>query len=399
MRKGICTILLTALAISIFAQTKFEKGYYISNDGTRVECFINIQQTQKTPSEFMWKLTDAEEPHTVTAALVSEFGITGGNKYVSALVNIDVSSDDEKNPSSISDPEWSEQKLFLEVLIEGEATLYSYKELALERFFYKVKDGPIRQLVNKLFRKPEDELSVVRKNELFRQQLLTDVKSDNVSVTAISRIVYEKKELLSYFISYNKLSGKQYLTFKRKKEPAVFHLKATPGFSYSLCKVLPHVADPDAVNESDFPGQAGFRIGIEAELVIPYTNRQVSLLLEPTYHYYSGKGLYDATKIEIDYRALEFPIGVRYYFFHKRPLKAYINAFFIPGFPITFNSNTRMSNASVGSLAGRCIAGGAGISWKRLSAEVRYYSNRNIIQHYFRTKYSTFSVILGFRLF
>ena len=234
MREGIFAMLFSTLVFSTAAQTKFDKGYYIGNDESRVECLVNIQQTKRTPSEFLWKINETDEPQTAAAISVREFGIIKGNKFISALVNLDISSDDENNPSEQADPDWSEQKLFLEVLVEGEASLYHYKQPTIERFFYRVNSGPIRQLVYKLFRTPGDENAVIRTNESFRQELWRNVKSEATDLAALGKVKYGKDDLISYFTGYNKSGGIGFATYTRKHPGSIIQY-----LRQSIVRIIP----------------------------------------------------------------------------------------------------------------------------------------------------------------
>ncbi|HSN49765.1 MAG TPA: hypothetical protein VLR52_00940, partial [Bacteroidales bacterium] len=113
MKKLITLVVLIFIVILANGQAKFDKGYYIDNQNVKIECLIKNIAWMKTPEEFTYKLSELSEPLTASPSNVKEFGIYDGNRFISAEVMIDVSSDDSQNLSDQRNPIWSKQKMFL----------------------------------------------------------------------------------------------------------------------------------------------------------------------------------------------------------------------------------------------------------------------------------------------
>jgi hypothetical protein len=71
----------------------------------------------------------------------------------------------------------------------------------------------------------------------------------------------------------------------------------------------------------EFNKVSSLRFGLEAELIFPYTNKW-SVFIEPTYTLYNSKQELasaidesNLTSVEIDYRFIEVPLGLRHQFF------------------------------------------------------------------------------------
>jgi hypothetical protein len=391
----ICFILSTCFC---FSQATFEKGYFIDRDDHRIECSIKVPEWNRTPTEFFYRLTDSSEIINAVPASVKEFGIGKEFRAISVLVNVDISSDDENNPSEMREPDWIEQQLFLMVLVDGEASLYQYDQPTIKRYFYKAGSIPVRQLVNKIYRLKEDNFDQIRTNAHFRQQLWTDVKVAGAEVKTVEKLEYQKGDLVKYFTDYDKQAGTPYTVQTRKKERAVFNLKITPGLNYSMFRINNYYYLDQVHN---FQGQAGFRLGVESELIFPYTNKTVSLVLEPTYQYFNATEQFPGQEISVHINTIEFPVGVRYYVYFNKNLKGFINGFFIPGFGVKFNSDIKINDVSYGVASRRNFAAGIGISWKRLGLEFRWYSNKNVQygSWYLITGYSRVACIVGYQLF
>lgn len=136
-----------------YSQIHFEKGYYVNNNGERVDGFIKNIGWKNNPYNFAFKSSESAEDNNITIDSVKEFSIVGGVRYKRFDVYIDRSSNNVQSLSKVREPEFSEETLFLEVLLEGEASLYAYEEGNLKRYFYTTGTSPIEQLIYKKYRK------------------------------------------------------------------------------------------------------------------------------------------------------------------------------------------------------------------------------------------------------
>lgn len=410
MKINLISFLLTFITINSFGQISFEKGYFINNDDQRVECLIKNKDWKNNPEDFEYKQTSEGGIEKGGLGTTKEFGIAGISKYVRADTKIDMSHYDVNNLSKRRDPEWLKEKLFLKVMVEGKATLYYYENSGLIRFFYSVApDSVISQLIYKEYfnQKNKDyveefEISV---NNDFHQQLWVNVRCANTSTADIEKITYRKSELVNYFINYNKCSGITNATYEKKNNKDSFHLKVSPGLNYSSMSVINTSAERFS---TDFNNQLNFRIGLEAELILPFNKNKWGFLFEPTFQYFYSekpKPTYVAT---MDLKSIEFPLGIRYYFFLNPNLKLFTNIIYVPGFSINFNSALEKRSTTQSILPAyleilrpsQSFAFGGGIGYKKYSAEIRYYTNRNLLNNYasWYSDYRRISLILGFRI-
>jgi hypothetical protein len=179
------------------AQISFEKGYFISNNGTRIECFIKNLDWSNNPTDFRYKININDEYKTETIATVQEFGIENGSTYEKAKVKIDHSSNSLERITTSKNPIWQEDTVFLKVLTTGDATLYYYVNENFTRFFYKTKNQPIEQLVYKeyLALNENSGTQTTLENNYYKQQLSNNVKSENITDGEIKRLTYKKDSI------------------------------------------------------------------------------------------------------------------------------------------------------------------------------------------------------------
>jgi hypothetical protein len=403
------SILLTFITLHLFGQINFENGYIIDNNNKRVECLIKNTDWKNNPSEFEYKLTSDGITEKGSLSTVKEFGVTGFSKYVRADLKIDLSSYDVNKLSKTRDPEWSQEKLFLKVLVEGEAKLYYYENSGLIRFFYSTStDTVVNQLVYKEYfeQKNKDfvEEFVISVNNKFHQQLWVNVKCPNTSAADIEKIAYRKSDLVKYFQNYNACSGNTNIVFENKKGNDSFHLKISPGLNYSYLSVINTY---DQKYSTHFENQLNFRIGLEAEFLLPFNKNKWGILFEPTFQYFSNEVQKTNYNFIIDLNTIEFPIGLRHYFFLNKGIKLFADLIFIPSYGCYFNSTFERQYTTSSILPtyleikpSHSFAFGGGLGYKKLSAELRYYTNRNLLNNYasWYTDYQRLSLILGFTI-
>jgi hypothetical protein len=394
-------LLLTFLALSTFSsfgQVLFEKGYFIDNENNRIECLIKNYDWKNNPKEFEFKTDKSDEIQKAGISSVKEFGISGFSKYVRANVKIDRSTTDISRLSNSNDPEWSEELLLLKVIVEGKASLYHYEEKSLSRFFYSVVDSVIQQLIYKEYLTEDNTVGVINK---FRQQLWIDVRCGKNDQAGYDRIYYEKKSLEKYFINYNMCINEEYKVYKKSEKSDLFNLKISPGVTLASISIWNNI---ESSKNTLFESQWSFRLGVENEFLMPFNKNKWAFIIEPFYEYFNSSVQNKYGTITIHYNSIEFPLGFRHYFFLNKDIKIFPNVLYIPGMAINFNSDIKIdySYAAPKEIkTANSFAFGAGISYKNLSSEVRYYTNRDILLGYSNwfSSYKRISIIVSYTIF
>jgi hypothetical protein len=204
MKANFLTSFLLLGVFFSFGQIKYEKGYFIDNNNQRIECLIKNYDWKNNPEEIEFIISDSSEKQRVGISSIKEFGITGSSRFVRADVKIDISPWEMAKLSKNRDPEWSHQRLFLKVLVEGKATLYYYTGKDLVRFFYSVNDTTVKQLIYKEYYADNDNVATNRK---FREQLWIDMRCENAKMSSLESMNFKKAVLEKYFRKYNECNG------------------------------------------------------------------------------------------------------------------------------------------------------------------------------------------------
>jgi hypothetical protein len=397
-------LLLIIVTYASFGQMEFEKGYLITKDSQRKDCLIKNEEWKNNPTEFTYKLSESASPETGNLKSVSEFGITNTCKYINANIKIDLQTKPAVGTKNDVIPVWSRERLFLKVLLEGKAKLYSYDAGKVKRFFYSLNDTAIIQLT---YLEAYVNSSLI-KNTSYQQQLWGNVKAPMATMNSIKAIGYNEKDLTAYFKDYNSSFGGNTTELAKAKRKPYFNLKLTPGLNSSSVVMSTVVGSQNETSVSNFDKQMGFRIGLEAELIVPLNKYHWGILFEPTFQSYSAEdpaGKHGTSSI--NYQSIEFPIGLRYYIpINNENTRFFINGFLIPGMAINTNSSisyftfysNMITEKTVDIKSSGSASFGAGVEYKRFSLEARYYSDRNLLNSASEyADYSRFSFVLGYK--
>jgi hypothetical protein len=396
MKSQLLFLFLALLTFSSFGQVNFEKGYFINNENQRIECLIKNYDLILNPKEIEYKLDENDMPQQGNLINIKEFGIIGSSRFVRADVKIDVSPWEMDKLSKVRNPEWSEQRLFLKVLVEGKATLYFYNGEELFRFFYSVNDTIIKQLIYKEYSVDDSRIATNRK---FREQLWIDMRCENAKMSSVENLDFKKAALEKYFKNYNECNSSSSIVYEKKDKKNSLHLRLTPGISIFSVSVSDSFYE---TYNTEFKNKLNFRFGLETEYILPFNKNKWGIIFEPTYEHISSEQQAGTATATINYNSIEFPIGLRYYFFLNNDLKLFANAFYTTGFSLDFNSTIKYDYPFASPLeieTKYALAFGGGIGFKKLSAEIRYYTQRDMLNNfYWNSKYSNLSVIFGFKI-
>jgi hypothetical protein len=394
MNKIYILILIFAISYSMDcnSQISYIEGYYINDSNQKIDCLIRNIDWKNNPIEFEYKISEQAKKETLTIESVKEFGIDNVSKYIRFDVNIDRSSNKQNLLSNDKNPIFKTEKLFLKVLIQGEASLFIYKDKSLTRYFYQTSHLDINQLIFKEYKTPENKIGT---NNEFRRQLYSNIKCSDISMNDLKQIDYDKNSLLNIFTKYNSCNNSGYVNFEEKVKSDLFNLNIRPGLNSSSLFI-----NNSAISSrsTDYGNKLAFRIGLEFEFIMGFNKNKWAVIIEPTYQYFKAedKVITNLSNTNVDYKSLQLPIGVRHYLFLNNNSKIFINGSFIYDFVL--NSKVRNLDAS----SSFNLAMGVGYNYnQKYSVEFRYHTNRDILTDYvaWNSDFKTISIIFGYTIF
>lgn len=395
------------LSINSYSQIAFENGYFINDNDRKTDCLIENIDWKNTPVEFRYKLSQNQNVVTADAGTVKEFAINGRSKFIRSVVKIDRSSKVIEYMSKEKNPVFNDEKLFLQVLIEGKATLFLFEDASVRRFFYKVNDSEIKQLVYKPYLAHEDSIA---HNNYFREQLYINLKCENIEQNEYEKLNYKKNDLTRFFLKYNKCDNSEVVDFENKEKKDLFNLAIRPRLNNSSLSIENSGSD---FRDFDFGSNSYFTLGIEAEFILPFNKNIWSVIVEPTYQYFKAEKSTSNSNVvggkvfgKVDYKSIELPVGIRRYFFANDAFKIFANASMVLDFSSSSKINfTRNDGSQISSLdvsSGLSLGLGLGCKFKdKYSVEMRYLTERGLLKDYssWNSSYKTASLILGYSFF
>ncbi|MEW5675277.1 hypothetical protein ABGT15_03085 [Flavobacterium enshiense] len=402
--KLILTTLTLAVTLISNAQSKFEKGYFIDNQGNKTECLIKNIDWKYNPTDFKYKLSesDAQEQHN-SIANVKEFAIIDKSKFIKETVFIDQSSQNSYNLTTIAEPVFKEETVFLKVLVEGNSNLYYYESENTNKFFYTY-NNKTEQLVFKRYATKDNDVAL---NEGFKRQLFMNFKCTNEDRTKIEKLKYNDDDLVDYFTETNNCkSGTTKETVVANREKFETHLKINVlgnsiGGNYNL-------ASGNIRGNYDLENKNTITFGFEAEVVFPFHNKTWSVIFDPSY--ISKKDVINIYKpvfinpnytISSEVFLIRLPLGIRKYFPINENNKVFANASVNINVSKTKIDFDRDRPAIDETHSTTNFSLGIGYQFKRYSAELRYFSKTDITQPGNEEDFyiSQTSIKLGYRLF
>lgn len=418
MKQIYLLVLLTFLTSICFSQITYEKGYIINKDGVRSDVLIKFDETQSNPTQISYRFSPGEGNMTADLNSIKEFGVGADYRYVNSKVKIDRSTEEMGKLSRDRNPTFTEETLFLRLLVEGEYSLLSYADGSLQRFFIRKPSGETDQLI---FKKYSTGDNIIRKNNEFRQQLHNLLECEDISVDYLMRVDYRRKELIKLFVKYHQCKESDYkVYFSKPKGELSFSAKAGVNLTYLGMEQEIYNNMQNELGYSVSP-----RLGVETEYIIPMLNNKFSLFAEPSLARYHTEerlivvnesqassttvtGVYRAN-VDLSYLDFEIPVGLRFYMFLN---EANTSRLFLGGgvsmnliinnSEIPEDRDGKISDYKFDHNASPIYFGGIGYSHnKKYSIEIRYYPERQLTSNFaFNLSHNnSFAIIAGYTLF
>lgn len=370
---------------AVNCQISFDDGYYIDDSGNRVNCRIKNDDPHSNPTMLYYKLEAGNKILVRGVENTREFGVLNEFKYIKSKVSIDKSKSDLSKLDYKMNMNYEEEILFLKVLLEGECSLYQYKESKLERYFYKAKEGPIKQLDYKSYKVSTNR---IRENNRFRQQLKIEMNCES-SDDLIKSLQYKKKSLIGFFKQYNSCKGSKFKIYKKSKNGK----KITIGVRYDgmFAKSTLNIKDDDLL---DYDVKLVNQFGLSFEYIMPVKKNKWRVFIEPTYYQYKSEkksiSYIDAFNIEnvetfeLVNQAVEISMGIRHYIYVTNKTQMFFNGgYYIDVYSrskLNFNRTTPDFSSDIVFSGDQSIGNiliGLGIQFDRFSLGYRYKRGKN----------------------
>jgi hypothetical protein len=393
-------VFITSLCLSVplLAQKGYDSGYIITNDGTRknVLIFRGNDYWKDNPSSIEYKESAGQVSKTATIDDIKEFGVQDFYVFRRFTTDIDYSSQNPMSMSVIMKPEYQTRTVFLDLLIDGDASIYQYKEGKLVKFFLQM-DDKLQPLVYKKFMKEDKR---IYGNFAYKKQLTEKFKCRDIHPSLIQKKSYKDTHLVFLAEKYNQCKGSAYTDYlKIRNKHDYYNLWVKGGLSnYSL-----EFEDVLGPADIDFGSASTFYAGIENELMLPYGRGNWSLVAGLNY-LSIGFGTEEVASGNnyVQHNTIEINAGIKRYFPVTPDIAIFLSGQYLNDFKNSsyFSSNGKDDNGQDLSANNTYTLSG-GVRWKRFYGEYRYVGERSLSENW--PKYNSYfqgsSIVLGINIY
>lgn len=335
----------------------YSEGYFIDENDTKVECFILNENWFGNPLNFKYKLSQDSKIQKADINSVKEFRIYDTDHFYK---RIRLSSDLEAYDQTKVIKRKGET-IFVKVLINSEAGLYSYYGDSFKFFLYGDNNPELLKYTEKF--KTLEGNKIIKGRE-FQKQLYEELNCKKFKISRYSKLKYYVKDLVEFFEDYHDCKNYDYENLHNQKTPFKFDFKINIGtnivntpssnfdYSYIFISDAPPStgADEGPIEQTsglnlNFDNHISYLVGFESEFFVPYFRNNLSLFFSPNYQYSRVES--DSFKLdfseetfpgfESEYSLIELPVGVRYYKYINDNLDVYTNIAF--AHYVNLNSN------------------------------------------------------------
>ncbi|MEL7425763.1 MAG: hypothetical protein AAFN81_22420 [Bacteroidota bacterium] len=317
---SLLVVLFGILSLSAQADKQFKRGYFITTTGERIDCYINASSWPNIPSQISYRQTHVS--HTVDRQDIAEIVINEQYKHVRATVMMDRSTSQMDRLGYDKEVNLEEANLLLQVLVDGPAVLYEYREFDLNRLFYKVAEQEIKQLIYKLYLKEGDLLG---ENMTYKEQLWNDLKCEKITLEEIGSLDYSRRPMTKFFRKYNACAGGTEFSEGPDRSTGKVYGKAFIGPAFGGFRYR----SPDVARAQDLGSATGFNVGLDFEYFFAGPRSGMSVFLAPYYQVISGGFGDDFTDVQADFGMIKVPFGVRYNSFKEGNPRFYVDLSFV----------------------------------------------------------------------
>jgi hypothetical protein len=225
-------LFLLFFGFSGFSQNRFENGYYLDKDRNKIPVEIE-QKSWTTWSNSSLKIKENGEIRNIPMEDLQGFGIDGKIKFIREEVEIERSSDFLKDMDRDPKPVFQKEEVLLKVIVEGDYSLYLFLDGQAKKFFYRINDGEITQLVRKQYIEGHPPEEIIMVNSLYKKQL-EDIA---VCSTEGENIRYELYELKRFFINQNECNNSAVDYALKREWRSKLGMNAGAGLVYNSAQV------------------------------------------------------------------------------------------------------------------------------------------------------------------
>lgn len=302
-------VLASLLVEASYSQKNFLPGYIVSITGDTIHGFVDYRNWDKNPKSISFKSSSGDEIINYPVMGIKRFHVLD-ERYESAIVRAESSPYQLDQLGYDKELNFRTDTIFLQAIIEGDKSLYYYKDKNAKEHFYIRSGAEFELLVHKKYLREEDGKDMVKTNKKYIDQL--NLYFNECSTLREKAYVseYKKKNLEKLFSLYYKCT-KTGVSFK-KKERMVTEMGFLAGASMTSLSFISSDAQFVYVAAADYKKSINFSGGIFFDAVIARNQGKWSINNELFLTSYKIKGRYNDYENENKYTYYDLTMGHTY---------------------------------------------------------------------------------------
>jgi hypothetical protein len=276
----IMTSLICILNVkNLYSQTNFQSGYIIDLKKDTIKGLINYYNWQATPKSITFKTLVDNKEITYKSANIYGFSIDG-ERYISGIVTIDVSSFKYNELNESDKPEYKTDTVFLQILVDGRKSLFSLKDENLRMHFFINTNGIYETLFFRQYLQNVNGIQSVKTNEKFKGQLIVYFQDCPLIKKKVYNVLYNSKDLIDLYNEYYKLTNSQIIykykleKYKFKSEFGLFGGISLTNIKFSGVDLMYSSELP--ILQEKFTSSTNYVLGAFFNIVIPRAKSKIS---------------------------------------------------------------------------------------------------------------------------
>lgn len=290
--------ILLPFSLSLSGQD-FKQGYIVEPGGDTNKVLIHYQNRISTPEQIKVKQSPDAGIVTLGAEDISGFGVAG-DVFIKATVEHDTRLREVNDLDHNKDPKLVTDTVFLQLLVEGEKSLYLYRDRQRQDNFYIRQDDRPVLLVYTKYLYEDETATYQRENQTYKGQLINYMKDCRAVFEQINKADYQTSSLLSvfdyYYVNCAEPDVPEYV-FDKNKLKLKFRYGLFAGYSMSKIHFTGQPVQNYYLVESDFPISNDYVLGGFIEMVFPWGKGKLTFNNEIEFTRFKTSAYY------IDYRS------------------------------------------------------------------------------------------------
>ncbi|BDD06858.1 hypothetical protein [Aureibacter tunicatorum] len=270
-----------------FAQSRFHEGEITNTNGKKEKGYIFIRKLEKTPQSIEFKKSiEDKESTSYSCHDLTEFTVLG-DKYVSAIVESEISSR-INNLSESPVLETTSDTTFVQVLMDGSKKLYYYKnEMGNENFYILYEDN-LKLLTYKKYStfNKETERKANAENKRYISELALYLNECPNTSELLKTTTYNKKNLLKLYKKYYNCIDEPQTNYPKKEKTHIINIGALAGATFSnlsFSSANPSSREKEYLHRGNFENKPSAFIGASFEYHFPIYRNKLSFYNELFY--------------------------------------------------------------------------------------------------------------------